>query len=56
MKLGECAEIHSGSTPRTNNPDFWDGDSLKRSVVSSARSVLILLLTAISLPPDHLNY
>ena len=26
MKLGECAEIHSGSTPRTNNPDFWDGD------------------------------
>ena len=26
MKLGECAEIHSGSTPRTNNPDFWDGE------------------------------
>ena len=26
MKLGDCTEIFSGSTPRTNNPDFWDGD------------------------------
>jgi type I restriction enzyme S subunit len=24
-KLSECTEIYSGSTPSTNNSDFWDG-------------------------------
>lgn len=25
-KLSECAEIYSGSTPSTSNPEFWDGN------------------------------
>ena len=25
-KLGDIAEIVSGGTPDTNNPDYWDGD------------------------------
>ena len=25
-KLGDIAEIISGGTPDTNNPDYWDGD------------------------------
>lgn len=26
VRLGDCAEIISGSTPKTSVPDFWDGD------------------------------
>ncbi|NMA44982.1 MAG: hypothetical protein GX945_00320 [Lentisphaerae bacterium] len=27
-KLGDVAEIVSGATPKTNNPEYWDGDIL----------------------------
>lgn len=26
VPLGECCKIISGSTPRRNNPEYWDGD------------------------------
>ncbi|MDY0230618.1 MAG: restriction endonuclease subunit S [Candidatus Cloacimonadaceae bacterium] len=35
VKLGDCIDIIGGGTPKTNNPDYWNGSIPWLSVADS---------------------
>jgi type I restriction enzyme M protein len=40
VRLTDVAQIHSGGTPDSNNPDYWDGDILWATLVDTKEKYL----------------